>query len=60
VRHTVATSLALSARLVSAQERLRHRALSTTAWHYIDCTGLDDAPVADDLERVFLIGPTVD
>lgn len=54
VRHTVATSLALAGQLPQAQERLRHRALGTTARHYVDCTGLDDEPIADDLERVFL------
>lgn len=59
VRHTVATSLALAGQLLEAQERLRHRALGTTARHYVDCTGLDDEPVADDLERVFLTGPSV-
>lgn len=59
VRHTVATSLALTGKFTQAQQRLRHRALGTTARHYIDCTGMDDEPVADDLERTFLSGPSV-
>jgi integrase len=56
VRHTVATSLAHAGRLVPAQQRLRHRALETTVRHYVDACGLDDEAVADDLERVFLMG----
>jgi integrase len=56
VRHTVATSLAQAGRLVPAQRRLRHRVLGTTVRHYVDATGLDDEAVADDLERVFLMG----
>jgi integrase len=58
VRHTVATSLALHGQLTQAQRRLRHRALGTTARHYVDCAGLDDEPVAVDLERMFLLGPS--
>ncbi|MCA1655844.1 MAG: tyrosine-type recombinase/integrase [Pseudonocardiaceae bacterium] len=60
VRHTVATSLALAGKLAQAQKRLRHRALGPTARHYVDLTGLDNESVADDLERVFLMGHSVD
>ena len=56
VRHTVATSLVQAGWLLPAQRRLRHRALDTTLRHYVDATGLDDEAVADDLERMFLMG----
>lgn len=59
VRHTVATSLVHAGELVPAQQRLRHRALGTTLRHYVDPTRLDDELVADDLERVFLMGRPV-
>lgn len=60
VRHTVATSLARAGKLVQAQKRLRHSTMDTTARYYVDPTGLDDEAVADELERVFLVGRPVD
>jgi len=52
LRHGVATYLAGQGLLLKAQARLGHRDPATTLRHYSHATPLDDADVADELDRL--------